>query len=66
MTLLFADDTTFLLSSTNLQNLFELANTELNKAGTWFQVNKLILNVSKGRCQKDPEGGVLIKWGEVK
>ena len=32
LTLLFADDTTFQLSSTNLPNLFLLANTELKKS----------------------------------
>jgi hypothetical protein len=46
-TLLFADDTTFQLHSYNLPDLFSLANMELKKAATWFQVNKLTLNVSK-------------------
>ena len=46
-TLLFADDTTFQLSSNNLNSLFAMANVELKKAATWFQVNKLTLNVSK-------------------
>ena len=46
-TLLFADDTTFQLSSNNLQELFTTANTELQKACEWFQSNKLTLNVSK-------------------
>ena len=46
-TLLFADDTTFQLCSDNIQSLFTLANTELNKAASWFQSNKLTLNVSK-------------------
>ena len=46
-TLLFADDTTFQLCSDNLENLFSIANTELNKAAIWFQSNKLTLNVSK-------------------
>ena len=46
-TLLFADDTTFQLSSSNLVNLFDMANTELDKAAKWFQTNKLTLNVSK-------------------
>ena len=46
-TLLFADDTTFQCSSNNLQDLFDLANQELEKAAVWFQVYKLTLNVSK-------------------
>ena len=46
-TILFADDTTFQISGLDLPTLFQTANTELNKAATWFQVNKLTLNVSK-------------------
>ena len=46
-TLLFADDTTFQMSSNNLLELFEIANLELSKAAIWFQSNRLTLNVSK-------------------
>lgn len=46
-TLLFADDTTFQLASNNLDQLFEQTNLELAKAATWFQANKLTLNISK-------------------
>ena len=46
-TSLFADDTVFLLSSPNLEEVFNKANIELSKAATWFQANKLSLNVSK-------------------
>ena len=46
-TLLFADDTTFQLTGDNLVNLFDYANSELNKASIWFQSNKLTLNASK-------------------
>lgn len=45
--LLFADDTTFQMSSNNLPDLFSLANSELAKASLWFKANKLTLNVSK-------------------
>ena len=45
--LLFADDTTFQVSSENIQQLFDTANRELQKASVWFQANKLTLNVSK-------------------
>ena len=45
--LLFADDTTFQLSSNNVYNLFTQANIELEKAAEWFKANKLTLNVSK-------------------
>ena len=47
LTLLFADDTTFQLSGQNVQELFQTANIELNKAAIWFQTNKLTLNVKK-------------------
>ena len=47
LTLLFADDTTFQVSGTNLEQLFELANAELEKSSVWFQANKSTLNVKK-------------------
>ena len=47
LTLLFADDTTFQLSGTNLNLLFEKSNVELDKASIWFKANKLTLNVKK-------------------
>ena len=48
-TLLFADDTTLQLSSNNINNLFTVANEELQKVSLWFQSNKLTLNVLKTR-----------------
>ena len=47
LTLLFADDTTFQISDTNIKNLFNSANLELEKASSWFRANKLTLNVKK-------------------
>ena len=47
LTLLFADDTTFQVSGLDLNSLFTSANAELEKASTWFRVNKLTLNVDK-------------------
>ena len=47
LTLLFADDTTFQLSDPDLNNLFDNANYELEKAAVWFKSNKLTLNVKK-------------------
>ena len=46
-TLIFSDDTTFQMQGSNLSNLFNMANAELEKAKNWFQANKLTLNVSK-------------------
>ena len=47
LTLLFADDTTFQVSGIELNQLFDLANTELKKSAVWFEANKLTLNVKK-------------------
>ena len=47
LTLLFADDTTFQVSGVNIEQLFELANSELEKSSVWFRANKLTLNVKK-------------------
>ena len=47
LTLLFADDTTFQVSGIDLDQLFETANLELEKASVWFKANKLTLNVKK-------------------
>ena len=47
LTLLFADDTTFQLSNTDIDFLYEKTNSELEKASVWFKANKLTLNVKK-------------------
>ena len=49
LTLLFADDTTFQYSGTNLDLLFEKCNFQLEKASTWFKSNRLTLNVKKNK-----------------
>ena len=46
-TILFADDTTFQVSGSNMEQLFDKANTELKKAADWFSANKLTLNIKK-------------------
>ena len=46
-TTLFADDTGFLVSSTDLKALELQANAELSKAYEWFKANKLTLNITK-------------------
>jgi hypothetical protein len=47
LSLLFADDCTFQLSSSDPDYLIHKANAELSKAQTWFQANKLTLNIKK-------------------
>ena len=46
-TLLFADDTTFQISGSDIYQLYERANIELQKTSIWFKANKLTLNVKK-------------------
>ena len=46
-TSLFADDTVFVKSSSNIDSLLNETNIELGKAFEWFKANKLTLNVSK-------------------
>lgn len=44
---LFADDTTFNISSSSIDNLFTISNQELDKIASWCKCNKLTINVSK-------------------
>ena len=46
-TLLFADDTACLASGTNLPDLINHVNTELNKIAIWFRANKMAVNADK-------------------
>ena len=46
-TLLFADDTTFQYTGTNLNSLYSLVNRNLKLAEDWFTANKLTLNAKK-------------------
>ena len=45
--LLFADDTTLQISSSNIKELYLTANRELELIYQWFKANKLALNTSK-------------------
>ena len=45
--IVFADDTNFLYSGDNLSQVCETVSTELVKLHSWFQVNKLSLNIGK-------------------
>jgi hypothetical protein len=46
-TFLFADDTTCLAENSNLNDLINHVNAELNKLAVWFKANKMAVNVSK-------------------
>lgn len=70
LTFLFANDTTFQLSSHNVSQLTTVANRELEKASVWFQCNKLTLNVSKtkyiifrNKNMKLPDENIFLKIG---
>lgn len=45
--IMFADDTTVFLKCNKNENISIILNEELKKLATWFQVNKLSLNVNK-------------------
>ena len=45
--LMFADDTTCLLSGKNLNELINLINTEMQKIAMWYRSNKMVANLSK-------------------
>ena len=45
--IVFADDTNLFYSGDNLSQVCETVSTELDKLHSWFQVNKLSLNIAK-------------------
>ena len=45
--ILFADDTTIYMSSTNIVQLYESINRDLDSLSEWFRANRLSLNISK-------------------
>ena len=46
----FADDTTLLFSSSDIDYLNNILETEGNKVVSWLNANKLIINLSKTNC----------------
>ena len=46
----FADDTTLLFSSSDIEQLNSILETEGNKVIMWLNANKLIINLSKTNC----------------
>ena len=43
--IMFADDTNLFFLNNSLENLFQIANTELENMSKWFKLNKLSLNI---------------------
>jgi hypothetical protein len=46
-TILFADDTSVIISSKNLDDFSTVSNTFLSHMGKWFTFNKMVLNLEK-------------------
>ena len=44
---MFADDSNLFFSHKNLNTLYQTVTSELTKINTWFQANKLSLNINK-------------------
>ena len=44
---MFADDTNLFSSLSNIKDLFNNVNLELNNIAVWFKANKLLLNEGK-------------------
>ena len=45
--IMFADDTNLFFSDSDLNNLINVANCELDIISLWFKLNKLSLNIKK-------------------
>ena len=45
--IMFADDTNLFYSHNNIKQLFQIVNQELKQIQTWFNANKLSLNLTK-------------------
>lgn len=61
---LYADDTTILLTESNIKNLFHLGGETMERLHEWFTANKLNLNESKTYCTVFGKGALGICPGE--
>ena len=48
--ILFADDTSIIYSDENLEKLYEKTNKDIQNINTWFEINKLSVNVKKTKA----------------
>ena len=46
---MFADDTTYLMAGTNIEELINLVNVEVQKMANWYRANRLAVNTSKSK-----------------
>ena len=63
--ILFADDTSLLFKSKDLNNLTINVNSELIKIYHWISANKLSLNIGKTKCMlfQNTKNQILNHWG---
>ena len=64
-TLLFADDTSFLISGKNLNEIITKLNVELKKVADWFRANELSLNPEKTKFMIFNKNHDSIQWDEI-
>ena len=64
-TLLFADDTSFLLSGKTLEEVIERLNIELKKVCDWFRANEMSLNPDKTKFMIFNKNEKSIKFNEI-
>ena len=64
-TLLFADDTSFLISGKSLPEIIETLNIELHKICYWFRTNELSLHPLKTKFMIFTKGNTNINYEEI-
>ena len=64
-TLLYADDTSFLISGKSLEEITIILNTELKKVCDWFRSNKLSLHPEKTKFMVFNKNENNINWNEI-
>ena len=64
-TLLYADDTSFLISGKSLEEITITLNAELKKVCDWFRSNKLSLHPEKTKCMVFNKNEDRINWQEI-
>ena len=64
-TYLFADDSTFLISGKNLNEVITKLNSELKKINSWFRSNKLSLNTEKTKFMIFNKKEDSIVWEDI-
>lgn len=64
-TLLFADDTSFLISGKNLNEIVQILNVELQKVCNWFRSNELSLHPEKTQFMIFTNNESKINWEQI-